>query len=379
MINFQPFSPVEIQFSSKSSAAEIVKNWCKQSGTTLLLASQGRANDLGIADWIRENTVKFDIVHVDKIPSNPSVEDLCAMLCDMKNVTIANMIAVGGGSCIDLAKAISALHFLSLDHHITTEWVSKAIMQKAYLKNQSVIDILAVPTTSGTGSEVTKWATIWDMKVKSKLSIDAVSLYPKMALMVPELTISLNRRLTLSTGLDALSHAMEAFWAKSRTPLSQALALNAISQVKKYLPLAIQDGNNLMARQGMSVASLLAGLSFSITRTTACHSISYPLTMLYGIEHGFAAALSLTSVAKHNIIEVPEIYRIYEIFGGEKAFKLWIMQLCYPIVSLNMGYFGVLPEQLDEIVEKTFTQGRMDNNPVAFTKEQVKEILTEIL
>jgi len=143
--------------------------------------------------------------------------------------------------------------------------------------------------------------------------------------------------------------------------------------------MALEDGTNLKAREGMCLASLIAGLSFSITRTTACHSISYPLTMLYGIEHGFAAALSLVPIARRNRTEVSEINLIYDIFGGEKEFEAWMEHLCDSEVQLKLDHFRIGLQELDVITEKTFTQGRMDNNPIVFTKEQVKEILGEIL
>ena len=118
--------------------------------------------------------------------------------------------------------------------------------------------------------------------------------------MVPELTNSMNERLTLATGLDALSHAMEGYWAKGRNLLSQALALDSIQRIKDALPAAISDPGDSGAREQMCLGSLLAGLSFSMTKTTACHSMSYPLTMNYGVEHGFTAALTLAQMMKIN-------------------------------------------------------------------------------
>jgi len=315
------------------------------------------------------------VIHIGNIPANPTVSDVHEILNLLKNENIARIIAIGGGSCIDLAKAISALHTLYPHETISKKAVGQAIKNKEYRKPHSFIDIIAVPTTAGTGSEVTKWATIWDMDEKVKLSVDCDELFPKVALICPEFTLTMPKRLTLSTGLDALSHAMEAFWAKKRTPLSQELALLAVKKIKEFLPKALNDGNNLEYRKEMSLASLIAGLAFSITRTTAAHSMSYPLTIYHNIEHGFAVAATLIKVSEYNCTAVPEISSIYSLFGGVDGLKQWFKDISNDLVDIRLSTFGVTEQDLDLIVEKSFTEGRMDNNPVTLSKEEIKDIL----
>lgn len=379
MRTFSPFSPVDIQFASKAEAVELLSEWSMSVKNVLIIASESLLRTFGLVEWGTHLVKEHGVQCIRTVPANPSVEDVFTQLHQLGDTSISRIIALGGGSCIDLAKAISALHGRVSLQEITIEWVRKSIKDKGYLRDTDFIDIFAVPTTAGTGSEVTKWATIWDSDNEEKLSIDCVGLFPKCALIVPEFTAFMPPRVTLSTGLDALSHAMEAFWAKSRTPLSQALAICAIQHIYKNLPIALSDGTNLPAREGMCLASLISGLSFSITRTTACHSISYPLTMMFGIEHGLAAVLSIVPIARRNHSTIPEISQIYDVFGGEKSFESWLDAVCGSIVQLRLSAFGVTANDLSAITEKTFTQGRMDNNPVSFNNQDILEILTEIL
>jgi len=375
MRKFMPFSPVEIAFSSSEGAMDYICKLTSGEITTLLMVSNGRIKELGLEKQLENVEKHNNVIHIEKIPSNPTIMDVYENLKLLQGKSINQIIAIGGGSCIDLAKSISSLLYLIPPDKLSEEAVRLAIKNKEYLTEHTFIDIIAIPTTSGTGSEVTRWATIWDMDQKEKLSIESVNCFPKVAILVPEYMISMPARLTLSTGLDALSHAIEAYWAKSRNPLSQALAISAIERIKEYLPKVLFDNRNLELREGMCTASLLAGLAFSLTRSTACHSISYPLTMYYGIEHGFAAALTLVQVAELNESVVPEINRIYSVFGGKSEFRQWMEETTRPVLDLKLSTFGITEADLDFIAEKTFTQGRMDNNPIVFTTAEVKDIL----
>lgn len=379
MREYVPFSPVEITFARKIEAIDHLYDLTVHDESILVLVSNRRISQLGLEEWLSDIKKNRRTVHINQIPTNPTVSDVYNTLKLLHGYQPSKVIAIGGGSCIDLAKAISALYYLIPNDSLSLESVRSAIKEKKYLKGDSFIDIIAVPTTSGTGSEVTKWATIWDMEQKEKLSVDCIECFPKMALIVPEFTVSMPERLTLATGLDALSHAMEAFWAKARTPLSQSLALTAIEYVKEFLPKVLCDGNDIAVRKGMSLASLLAGLAFSITRTTACHSISYPLTMFFGVEHGFATAITLAQVAERNEEIVLEISKIYDIFGGKVHFEQWLKNVSHPVQKLKLSSFGIEQKDIDLIVDKTFTQGRMDNNPIVFSQQEIKEILQQVL
>ena len=144
------------------------------------------------------------------------------------------------------------------------------------------------------------------------------------------------------------------------------------------LPNVLGVPDNITLRTAMSQGALLAGIAFAKTRTTACHSISYPITMQYGIEHGLACALSLDAVSKINREKTKLADMLFEVFQKHGGLQNWLDKTCEGIVKLRLSYFNVPKEGIDKIVEGTFTKGRMDNNPVDITPEQVKEILLSV-
>jgi alcohol dehydrogenase class IV len=332
---------------------------------TLAVISRGAARRYGFSEFLVDKPWIWDI------PSNPTTQSIARNLVKL-TVPFSKIVAVGGGSTIDTAKAIIALNGLP-DHR---ESIVKIIENKSYSINASrITNFIAVPTTAGTGSEVTRWATIWDTEQKNKLSIEADWLNPSEVWLVPELTVSLSPRQTLSTGLDALCQACEAFWAKKSDSLSKALAVQAATIIGEYLPYVLKNGLGTTEREEMLTGSLISGMAFSRTGTTACHSISYPLTALYGVEHGFAVALTLAQVAKRNAVTV-DCGKLFEVIGAPKDLRNWLDSICADIQPLRLSAFGI--SDISPIVNKAFTAGRMDNNPVNFSEEDVEKILAEV-
>ena len=378
---FSPFSPVDIRVVNRTQGLKAIDTMLSYTGGLCVAMSENMAARLNLRSFIEELLARHDGFWLKDIPANPSVADATKALKALAGKKIDAMLLIGGGSTIDLGKAIAALHGLLDEKSLMEDNIRKAIQEKTYEKPRAIPFLLAMPTTAGTGSEVTRWATVWDSGMRQKLSVDSAAIFPKAAVIVPEFAMTMGPELTLSTGLDALSHAMEAFWAKARTPLSQTLALTAIEKIHACLPMAARPEHapSLELRQEMSVGALIAGLSFSITRTTACHAISYPLTMLYNLPHGTAAAMTLDSVMARNEAIVPEIQKIRALFQADGGFARWIKSLTEPICPLRLSAFGIARGDLPEITELCFTAGRMDNNPVAFDRQDVLTILEECL
>jgi phosphonate metabolism-associated iron-containing alcohol dehydrogenase len=378
-MQYQPFSPVDIRFTTLQDFQEQLTTLADK--RVMILADEGTFSR------IKSACDKFDRFISDRnnrlicdIRPNPSVDDVLRHLNMLRREDKYDCIlAIGGGSAIDLAKALSALQGLADHHELSYEQVTEAIAQKTFFMGYEPAEIIAVPTTAGTGSEVTRWATVWDLRNAKKLSVEHTGCFPRAALIIPELTESMPPRLTLSTGLDALSHAMEGFWAKARNPLSQALSLDAIQRIKRALPIVLNNLRDPEARKEMCMGSLLAGLSFSMTKTSACHSISYPLTLTHGIEHGFAAALTLSAVMGINAKAVPEVTKIAALFNGTEGFDDWIAVVTKGIQELRLTAFGIQEDMLGSIAEGAFTLGRMDNNPLPLDAESVRAILKSIL
>ena len=262
--------------------------------------------------WLAVSRRKSSVNLLEKI-ANPTHLDVYNTLCLLDDNPPDTVLAIGGGSTIDLAKCCVGLHYLCTKKTFSPEELKRVIQTKEYLNYPAKIPIFAVPTTAGTGSEVTRWATVWDAEGEAKYSIEAPYLCPERAYIVPEYTLSMPKRLTLSTGLDALCQAIEAYWAKTSNPMVKEIGKAAISLLIKYLPQALLEPSNLVYRGKVCLGSLFSGLAFSNTRTTACHSISYPLTMKFGIEHGLACALTLTKVMEINLPEIDEAEELFKV------------------------------------------------------------------
>jgi phosphonate metabolism-associated iron-containing alcohol dehydrogenase len=201
------------------------------------------------------------------------------------------IVAFGGGSVIDTAKVLAA-------GGSDFGRVQAFLEGRAGLETLSATPIIAVPTTSGTGSEVTCWATVWDTDAKKKYSLNRPNLYPEHAILDPKTSLAVPRNLTLSTGLDALSHALESIWNVNANPVSANHAVFAASEVLDALPKLLDRLDDVELRGRVARASLSAGLAFSNTKTALAHSLSYYLTLHHGTVHGIACSFSLPAVMR---------------------------------------------------------------------------------
>lgn len=340
--------------------------------------------DEGIERWKLTDSIKAlrernDVTYWGEDIKNPTQVDIAKILNMINSEQIDLILVIGGGSLIDLAKSVSAVFAFKGGKNITPEEISDIIVNKKYLNNNSYIDIIAIPTTAGTGSEVTQWATVWDYQGIKKYSIDSKGLKPVTAIIVPELTYTLPKRVVLSTVLDALSHAVEAFWSVKTNAVIQEVALRAVTLIANNLKNVLLGTNKEYHMKKLCMASLLAGLAFSQTRTTACHAISYPLTMHYHIPHGIAAIISLPYVLEINKTAVKELAEVEEIFHPYGGLQNWLTDVSEGLVKLNLSAYGIGISEIEKIIDECFTPERMNNNPVELNRDDIRNILTNVL
>ncbi len=367
--------PIEIVFGNTDTLKASIRD-CPEE--TVIISEYETCVLWGIAADIAQKADSEKALWIDRIAPNPTQRDVQDALRRLEGSNPAHIIAIGGGSTLDLAKAVSTFTYFFGGKAPDLSEITRAIESKTYRAPHRMIPITAAPSTAGTGSEMTCWATIWDEEKKGKYSIEDDALYAKKAVLIPELTLSLPPKLTVSTALDSLCHASEAFWAKTTTPVVKDLAVRAVDLIMGALPQALAYPGSLEARSLLMRGALLAGIAFSKTHTTACHSISYPITMLYGVPHGLACAFTLDAVSRINrpaIADSDMLFGTYEKYGGLRS---WMDAVCGPVVSLRLRDYGIPLEGLDEITRNTFTKGRMDNNPVDLGPEQIRRILRDI-
>jgi alcohol dehydrogenase len=270
------------------------------------------------------------------------------------------LVAVGGGSVIDAAKGMIALEAL----HGDRELIERHLCDSASLPADFHPSLLiAVPTTAGTGSEVTRWATIWG-EDGSKYSLLHPSLYPKYAILDPALCLSMPTEVTLASGLDAASHAMESVWNRNHSPTTDIIANAALKLMRADLARALRTPQNLEIRRSVQQASLLAGMTMGTTQTALAHSISYPFTGRLGMPHGLACSFTLPEVARFNLQESPQrLLPIADAFGVAPlqlpdAIGRWLTEL--GVGRLVVSYLR--PGFIEEICSNLINPKRAGNN-----------------
>ncbi|MES3011031.1 MAG: iron-containing alcohol dehydrogenase PsrA [Pseudomonadota bacterium] len=235
---------------------------------------------------------------IDQVQPNPDVAELTQTYETFwrDHAEVPVIVAVGGGSAIDTAKALMVASMTGRFSDLIAGLTGTRPFEPARTKT-----LIAVPTTAGTGSEVTPWATIWDRVQQKKYSLHLPQTWPAYAVIDPELMLSLPASVTLQSGLDALSHALESIWNVNANPVSDTMAISAVRDILDVLPQLLHRLDSLELRGRMALAALKAGMAFSNTKTALAHSISYEMTLRYGLPHGIACSFSLPMVLQRAI------------------------------------------------------------------------------
>jgi len=240
------------------------------------------------------------------------------------------------------------------------------------------LPILAIPTTAGTGSEVTRNAVILDLQSKDKKSLASPALSPKVALADPTLTCTMSPELTVDTGIDAFTHAAEGYLAKRSTALSDALALESMRIIRGSLKRAWEDGQDVGARSELLYASMLAGMVIAQTGTTMLHGMGYPLTVFHGIQHGHANGILLPYVLAFDREAAPgKVDRIAELFGGTlEGLRRFEEELG---LSADLGKALRDTDTLDEMTDHVMGAKNLLNNPRPVVRSDVEVIWQQAL
>ncbi|MCL5807683.1 MAG: iron-containing alcohol dehydrogenase [Deltaproteobacteria bacterium] len=291
------------------------------------------------------------------------------------------VIGIGGGSAMDLAKAIAVL-------------AANKGKAEDYLGLNRVpgpgLPKIMVPTTAGTGSEVTFTAVFIRKKLKKKEGMNSPYLYPELALLDPELTLSLPPHPTAATGIDALCHAIESYTSVNASPMSEMMSIEAIRLISDNLRTAVHAGTNIEAREAMLLGSLYAGLGLANAGVTAVHSLSYPLGGKYGISHGLANTIMLPRVMAFNLPGALEKFVDIAEVMGEIVDDLPLREAAYLAVEAvealieDCGVMTTLEEleipesDFPELAKVAMTVARpLANNPCRMTLEEMVELYQE--
>lgn len=270
-------------------------------GNILLVTSRGFTKR-GLVNEIVDKLGRSRIFVFDDVTPNPEKSHLQTNITQFTHNKIEHVIALGGGSVIDAAKV-----FCGLLSHINTS-LDDLLLADAV---ENKVNLIAIPTTSGTGAEVTPFATVWQSNITKKHSLYGIR--PNVTLLDPSLALSLPFEQTLYPALDALSHALESLWNKHKTKESEVFAKQAISYICQSLQKVLIEPKNLGARRDLQRAATLAGMAISMTRTAIAHALSYPLTAGYAVPHGLACSFTLSAIIDvigYETLELTEVLAV---------------------------------------------------------------------
>jgi len=310
------------------------------------------------------------------VAADPKADSVQAVIDFVRRKRPDWIIAMGGGSVLDTAKTAAVL----AENHGNVV---------TYLRGQlqielSGIPLIAVPTTAGSGSEVTPYASITDSQNMRKVSLTHDHLYPKYALLDPSLTLTLTRRQTAVSGMDALCHAIEGYWSKRSTSVTDVYALASAKLMLSVLPIAYRHSDDMNARRLAVEGSMLAGLTISNAGTTAVHAVSYPMTVYFHIPHGLACAMLLPSLIRYNAgamkQEKEENLLAYLGFNSMNQLAEAVEHLKKELdLPVRLRDLGLKRAHITTIVENGFRPDRMSNNPRQVMAAELTAMLETIL
>ncbi|HAT26579.1 MAG TPA: alcohol dehydrogenase [Gammaproteobacteria bacterium] len=310
-----------------------------------------------------------------EIASNPTGQHIAAGVVAFSQGEHDGVIAFGGGSALDAGKAIALM--VGQDRPL---WDFEDVGDNfTRVKVEAMVPVIAVPTTSGTGSEVGRASVIVDTEARLKRIIFHPGMMPAVVILDAELTLGLPPKLTAATGMDALSHALEAFCATYYHPMAEGIALEAIRLIKNNLLRAYADGNDLEARAQMMVASTMGATAFQ-RGLGGMHALAHPLGALYNSHHGLLNAILMPYVlnANRSAIEPPltRLASYLELQSpGFDSFFAWILSLREQLgIPQNLSEIGINQDRAQEVGAMAFKDAAAAANPISFSAERYTEI-----
>jgi len=318
-------------------------------------------------------------LNVIKTAAEPRVDAAEKIVETLRLSTFDLVIGIGGGSCMDMAKVASLMY---TNPGTVGQYVGINLVQNPGLPK------ILIPTTAGTGSEVTPNAILARSDNQLKVGIVTPHNIADVAIVDPQMTMTMPARLTATTGLDALSHAIEAYISISSNQFSDALALRAVSLISTSLHSAFADGKDLAARSNMSMAALLAGIAISIAGTCAGHAAAYSFAVKYGFSHGLSCAISLPYIIKYNAVSCfPKVEAIAAALGEklsglgpEEVASKAAASITDLMKKLRVPYrlkdLNISREDIPDLAERMMKTTRLlANNPRNIREEDALQLL----
>ncbi|MEW6358056.1 MAG: iron-containing alcohol dehydrogenase [Planctomycetota bacterium] len=338
----------------------------------LLVTGRGALRRAGVTDRLVDLLAEHGVAaHVyDGVSGEPTLDMVDEGRKLVHDLKIHFVIGAGGGSAMDAGKVVAGL---------AHEDAPCAEFHQGREVEKPGIPFIAIPTTSGTGSEVTKNGVITDPTAKVKQSIRHDSFMAKLVIVDPELTLSAPRDITAHTGMDALTQAIESYTSIHATPLTDALSFEAVALICRSLAAACEDGDDIAARSDMAYGSLMAGMALANARLGAVHGLAHPLGVRYGIPHGLVCGVLLPRVMRLNSEAAKEKYAKIARMVNKDAIA-FVEELSEKVgLPKDLSKYNVPRDDFDAIIAESMPSGSLKANPKPVTEDDLRVILEEVI
>ncbi len=370
----------------KNGSFKKIPSLVKELGDKVLIVTGKNKNLSGrLSEWLEGINVKHETCSILSEPTTTDIEKGTQLARE----TGCNVVAgVGGGSVIDSAKAIAAL---VPNHGELIDYLE--VIGKGKKLSAAPLPCIAVPTTAGTGAEATKNSVIKSVVNSVKVSLRSNLMYPGIALVDPELTLTMPPDLTATTGADALTHLLEAYVSNQSNPFVDLFCTEGMKRISASLGRAFENGKNLTDRENMAMASMLGGMALANVKLGAVHGFAGPMGGMFQIPHGAVCACLLSAVMEVNIgtlknynltKQLRKFDNIARILTGDYKAQAedgvgWVKQLVKKLGIPSLSDFKIPPESFRELIEKAKNSSSMKGNPVDLNDKQLLEILNRSL
>jgi alcohol dehydrogenase class IV len=346
----------------------------------VLIVTDSIIRKIGLVDKICESLKSKGLfLHVfDEVRPEPDVNDVEKLVSEIRKNNYDLLVGVGGGSVMDATKIASVLSPTSKSLLDLVD-LSKGAIQYLTVSSNPVKKIL-IPTTAGTGSEVSMSCVINIGRLR--VSVRTPLALADVVIIDPLMSISMPPQLTASTGLDALSHAIESFMSINSTPITEALSLQAAKMIIKYLLIAYENGRDLKARSYMALASTIAGIAMANAGAVLGHSLAYGYASRFKLSHGVSVGMALPYVIMYNSIVIPEKLNLFSKELGFLDVKEFVSEIYKLLKKLNLPTtlkeIGASKSDLEEIAEEVYSSYLRPTNPRKTSKDDILAILMKM-
>ena len=353
--------------------ADEVRGIAGDGANVFLVTGRSFLRERGILQSVLDDLADFSVTLHDRANPFPSPDDADAAAKHCRESGANVVVAIGGGSALDLAKAAAIL--------ATQAGTSRDYMGGGVSFENSGLPFIAVPTTSGSSSEVTSGSALWDWDAKNHFGLSSQMMFPEVAIVDPKLAMTMDQNLAANTGMDAFTSAFESYWNVNAEPISDALALEVIRIYSQNLVRSAIQGD-MESRAACAIAASMSGVGYSNSPPNACHGIGSPLTLFWNVEHGQAVGISLSPLLRWNARamahKMPALLSAFGVEDTESACDkiTEIMERCG--LHTRLSGLGVGRDDISHIVEHSRWE-RVSLMPNPMTEDELRETLVGIL